>query len=110
MNFDAKVRRGSFEPEDLFHAHIAGMDCFAIGLKVASKLIEDRVLDAFIEDRYSSYTRGIGLDIVEGKTDFHALEAYAYQLGDIKNQSGRQERLKAAVNRYIIETLSSVTV
>ncbi|RXZ00615.1 xylose isomerase [Fictibacillus sp. S7] len=110
LNFDAKVRRGSFEPEDLFHAHIAGMDCFAIGLKVANKLIEDRVLDAFIEDRYSSYTRGIGLDIVEGKTDFHALEAYAYQLGDIKNQSGRQERLKATVNRYIIETLSSVTV
>ncbi|WHY72924.1 xylose isomerase [Fictibacillus enclensis] len=110
LNFDAKVRRGSFEAEDLFHAHIAGMDCFAIGLKVANKLIEDRVLDAFIEDRYSSYTRGIGLDIVEGKTDFHALEAYAYQLGDIKNQSGRQERLKATVNRYIIETLSSVTV
>ncbi|MDM5197314.1 xylose isomerase [Fictibacillus enclensis] len=110
LNFDAKVRRGSFEPEDLFHAHIAGMDCFAFGLKVANKLIEDRVLDAFIEDRYSSYTRGIGLDIVEGKTDFHALEAYAYQLGDIKNQSGRQERLKATVNRYIIETLSSVTV
>ena len=48
LNFDAKVRRGSFEPEDLFHAHIAGMDSFAIGLKVAQKLIEDQVLEDVI--------------------------------------------------------------
>jgi xylose isomerase len=50
LNFDAKVRRGSFESEDLFHAHIAGMDAFAIGLKVANKLIEDKVLDGFVEE------------------------------------------------------------
>ncbi|MCM3117640.1 xylose isomerase [Neobacillus sp. MER 74] len=110
LNFDAKVRRGSFEAEDLFHAHIAGMDAFAIGLKVANKLIEDKVLDSFIEERYSSYTNGIGLDIVEGKTNFRELEAYALQLTEIKNISGRTERLKALINQYLLETLSSVTV
>ncbi|MBS4177334.1 xylose isomerase [Lederbergia citrea] len=107
LNFDAKVRRGSFEPEDLFHAHIAGMDSFAIGLKVANKLLEDRVLEDFIADRYGSFTEGIGLDIVEGRTDFHKLEKYALQLGEIKNRSGRQELLKATVNQYLLETLSS---
>ncbi|MBS4193765.1 xylose isomerase [Lederbergia citri] len=106
LNFDAKVRRGSFEPEDLFHAHIAGMDSFAIGLKVAAKLLEDRVLEDFVADRYSSYTEGIGLDIVEGKANFHKLEEYALQLGNIQNRSGRQERLKAIVNQYLLETLA----
>ncbi|MGG3470056.1 xylose isomerase [Neobacillus pocheonensis] len=110
LNFDAKVRRGSFEPEDLFHAHIAGMDAFAIGLKVANKLIEDKVLDSFIEERYSSYTNGIGLEIVEGRTNFRELEEYALQLTEIKNSSGRTERLKASINQYLLETLSSVTV
>jgi xylose isomerase len=110
LNFDAKVRRGSFESEDLFHAHIAGMDAFAIGLKVANKLIEDKVLDGFIEDRYSSYSNGIGLEIAEGRTNFRELEAYALQLTEIKNTSGRTERLKALVNQYLLETLSSVTV
>jgi len=106
LNFDAKVRRGSFEAEDLFHAHIAGMDSFAIGLKVAAKLLEDRVLEDFIADRYSSFTEGIGLDIVEGRADFHKLEEYALRLGNIQNRSGRQERLKAIVNQYLLETLS----
>ncbi|WP_148631200.1 xylose isomerase [Bacillus sp. E214] len=110
LNFDAKVRRGSFEPEDLFHAHIAGMDAFAIGLKVANKLIEDKALDSFVEERYSSYQEGVGLDIVEGRTNFRELEKYALQLTEIKNTSGRTERLKAIINQYLLETLSSVHV
>ncbi len=108
LNFDAKVRRGSFEAEDLFHAHIAGMDAFAIGLKVANKLIEDKAIDSFVEERYSSYQQGIGLDIVEGRTNFRELEKYALQLTEIKNTSGRTERLKATINQYLLETLSSV--
>src|SRR5699024_3422329 len=76
LNFDAKVRRGSFEPEDLFRAHIVGMDSFAVGLKVAQKLLDDKVLENIIEDRYSSFTEGIGKDIVEGNTDFHKLEEW----------------------------------
>jgi xylose isomerase len=108
LNFDAKVRRGSFDPEDLFYAHIAGMDTFAVGAKVAQRLIEDKVLDNFIADRYSSYTEGIGLDIVEGKTDFHKLEKHALQLEKIENKSGRQEQLKAVLNKYILEAYASV--
>ncbi|MBM7581671.1 xylose isomerase [Caldicoprobacter guelmensis] len=102
VNFDAKVRRGSFEPEDLFYAHIAGMDTYAIGLKVAAKLIEDKVIDKFIEERYSSYRSGIGLDIVTGKANFHTLEQYAMQNPVIKNRSGRQEVIKALINEYLL--------
>lgn len=107
LNFDAKVRRGSFEPEDLFYAHIAGMDSFAVGLKVAYRLMEDRVFDEFIEERYKSYTEGIGREIVEGTADFHKLEAHALQLGEIQNQSGRQERLKTLLNQYLLEVCAT---
>ncbi|MFB7638932.1 xylose isomerase [Peribacillus butanolivorans] len=110
LNFDAKVRRGSFEPADLFDAHIAGMDSFAIGLKVANKLIVDNVLKDFIAKRYSSYTDGIGLEIAEGRTNFHKLEQYALSLTKVNNESGRQEYLKGIVNQYLLETLSSVKV
>lgn len=105
LNFDAKVRRGSFDPEDLFHAHIAGMDSFAIGAKVAQKLIDDQVLENVIDNRYSSYKDGIGLEIVEGKTDLKSLEQYALDLGEITNQSGRQEQLRAIVNSYLLDIL-----
>ncbi|MGP4105846.1 xylose isomerase [Virgibacillus sp. L01] len=103
LNFDAKVRRGSFEPEDLFHAHIAGMDSFAVGLKVAQKLIDDNVLDDIVENRYSSYKEGIGLDVVQGKTDFHKLEDHALGLSEINNQSGRLEQIKATLNQYLLK-------
>jgi xylose isomerase len=103
LNFDAKTRRGSFEPEDLFYAHIAGMDSFARGLKVAAKLIEDRVFENFIDYRYRSFKEGIGLEIVSGRANFHTLEAYALQNREIKNESGRQEKLKAILNQYILE-------
>ncbi|MCM3404413.1 xylose isomerase [Cytobacillus oceanisediminis] len=108
LNFDAKVRRGSFDPEDLFYAHIAGMDTFAVGAKVAQRLMEDKVLDNFIADRYSSYTEGIGLEIVKGKADFRKLEKHALQLEKIENKSGRQEQLKAVLNKYILEAYASV--
>jgi xylose isomerase len=103
LNFDAKVRRSSFEPEDLFHAHVAGMDAFARGLKVAHKLIEDRVFEDIIAERYSSFTKGIGLDIVEGRANFHTLEAYALNNDNIKNFSGRTEKIKAVLNQYLLE-------
>lgn len=105
LNFDAKVRRGSFEVEDLFHAHIAGMDSFAIGLKVANNLLKDRVLEDFIAERYKSFTEGIGLDIVEGRADFHTLEEYALNLETIENKSGRTERLRALINQYLLNVL-----
>ncbi|PJY98544.1 xylose isomerase [Bacillus vallismortis] len=103
LNFDAKVSRSSFEPDDLVHAHIAGMDAFARGLRVAHKLIEDRVFDDVIQHRYRSFTEGIGLEITEGRANFHTLEQYALNHKAIKNESGRQERLKAILNQYILE-------
>ncbi|WCM60567.1 xylose isomerase [Paenibacillus polymyxa] len=103
INFDAKVRRASFEPEDLFLAHIAGMDTYAKGLKVAAKLIEDRVFEDFIEKRYSSFKEGIGADIVSGKATLASLAEYALaNETPRKNVSGRQEYLKATLNQYIL--------
>ena len=104
LNFDSKVRRASFEEVDLFYAYIAGMDAFARGLKVAAKLIEDKVFENFISNRYASYTDGIGKDIVEGKVGFKELEAYALNNGVTPNVSGRQELLETILNQYIMET------
>ena len=102
LNFDAKVRRGSFEQEDLFYGHIAGMDSFAVGLEVADKLIEDSVLDHFIENRYKSYNEGIGKGIIEGKATLQSLEDYVLDLPEIKNESGRVEELKGLLNQYLL--------
>ncbi len=104
LNFDSKVRRASFEEDDLFYAYIAGMDAFARGLKVAAKLIEDRVFEDFKEKRYASYKEGIGKNIVEGKVGFKELEAYALENGVTPNVSGRQELLESILNQYIMET------
>jgi xylose isomerase len=104
LNFDSKVRRGSFEPDDLFIAYIVGMDTFAKGLLVADKLLEDGVLEDFVAKRYSSYTEGIGKDIVDGKVGFEELAAYAKKNDQIKNHSGRQELLEGIVNSYIYKS------
>ncbi|NOW91559.1 xylose isomerase [Clostridium beijerinckii] len=103
VNFDSKVRRASFEKEDLFLAYIAGMDTFAKGLRVAYKLLENGDLEDFIKEKYSSFTEGIGKEIVEGKVGFKELEAYALNNNPIINKSGRQELLESIVNQYIFE-------
>jgi xylose isomerase len=103
LNFDAKVRRASFEPEDLFLSYIAGMDTFAKGLRVAHKLLEDGVLENNIKERYSSFDEGIGKQIVEGQVGFKDLEKYALENSIITNKSGRQEMLESIVNQYIFE-------
>lgn len=102
VNFDAKVRRESFEPLDLFYAHIGGMDAFAKGLKVAAAIIEDDALGSFIKDRYASWDSGIGADIEAGKVGFTELEQYMLGKGEVAaNISGRQEMLEGIVNRYL---------
>lgn len=99
LNFDAKTRRGSYEPADIFHAYIAGMDTFALGLRLADKLIQDGRLDAFVADRYASWNTGIGAEIRAGKATMADLEAYALRMGDVQtNQSGRQEYLENLLN------------
>ncbi len=101
INFDAKVRRGSFDPVDLFHAHIGGMDSFARGLKSAQKIIDDGAIDGFTKERYASYRRGIGKKIMSGKATFAELERYVYQNGEPEKMSGREEMLENTINGYI---------
>ncbi len=103
LNFDAKPRRASFELDDLVLSHIAGMDAFAAGLKIAAKLWEDKVLEKLIDQRYASYNDGIGKAIEEGKVDFKKLEKYVLEKGDLEpNESGRQELLESIINQYLL--------
>jgi xylose isomerase len=102
VNFDAKVRRESFEPVDLFHAHIGGMDAFARGLKIAAAIRAEGELDAFVKQRYASWDTGIGAEIESGAANFKTLETYMLGKGDIApNASGRQEMLENLINRYL---------
>jgi xylose isomerase len=99
LNFDAKTRRGSFEFDDIFLAYIAGIDSFALGLRIADKLISDGRIDTFIKERYASYNSGIGADIVSNKATMADLEKYALTLGEVKTlKSGRQEYLESVMN------------
>ncbi len=103
LNFDAKVRRASFQEDDLFLAYIAGMDTFAKGLRVAAHLLQDGVFESFKAKRYESYSEGIGKDIVSNRVGFSELEAYALIHGVTPNVSGRQEYLESLLNQYILE-------
>jgi xylose isomerase len=102
LNFDAKVRRDSFEPVDLFHAHVGAMDAFAQGLKIAAAMRKDGVLADIVKQRYSSWDTGVGAEIEAGRHDFASLETYMLKKGDAeKNVSGRQEMIENIINRYI---------
>ena len=102
LNFDAKVRRESFEPIDLFYAHIGGMDAFARGLKIAAAIRADGRLEQILKDRYSSWDSGVGAEIEGGKHDFKSLEKYMLGKGEITpNASGRQELIENLINTYV---------
>ncbi|MDA9778117.1 xylose isomerase [Rubripirellula sp.] len=102
VNFDAKVRRESFEPIDLFHAHIGSMDAFAKGLKVAAAIRADQGIGNLITERYKSWDQGIGAKIEAGSVGFTELEIYMLEKGEVdSNVSGRQELLENLVNRYL---------
>ena len=102
INFDAKVRRESFEPIDLFHAHIGGMDAFARGFKIARAIIADGRLAAFVKERYRSWDCELGRRVEAGKASFGDLESYILPKGDAaKNVSGRQEMLENLINEFI---------
>ena len=102
LNFDAKVRRESFEPIDLFHAHIGAMDSFAQGLKIAAAIRKDGLLRDIVKHRYASWDTGIGAKIETGHENFETLEAYMLTKGEAdKNASGRQEFIENIINRYL---------
>ena len=102
VHFDAKVRRESFEPIDLFYAHVGGMDAFARGLKIAAAIREEGELCQFVKDRYSSWDSGVGAEIESGNAAFESLEAYMLDKGAItENVRGRQVLLENLINRFI---------
>jgi xylose isomerase len=103
INFDAKLRRSSIDTEDIFIGHIAGMDAFAAGLKAATNLIEEGTLEKFIEDRYSSYSEGIGKKIINNETSFEELEEYIIDKKNIKNSSGKIEYLETLITRALLK-------
>lgn len=102
VNFDAKVRRESFEPIDLFHAHVGGMDAFARGLKIAAAIRADGRMDEVVKARYSSWDGELGQKIEAGNASFAELESYMLEKGEIApNASGRQEMLENIFNEYL---------
>ncbi len=103
FNFDAKTRRPSYTHEDMFLAFILGMDAFAKGLITAAKIIEDGRIDAFIEEKYSSYKSGIGKKIIDNNTNLEELSDYALKMKKPELPgSGRQEYLQAIVNSLLL--------
>src|SRR6056297_3015459 len=103
LNFDAKVRRPSFKMEDLFYAHIAGMDAFAKGLKIAVKILEDNVLEDFVAERYESFESEKALQFEEGKLSLSDMEAYIRDKEVSLPASGRQEMLEGILNDVIFD-------
>ncbi|MCS8594275.1 xylose isomerase [Enterococcus faecium] len=102
INFDSKVRRSSFEMEDLLLAHIAGMDTFARGLKAAARLIEEEFFETIKEERYASYKSGVGERIIMDQEDLESLTEYALVHDQIKNESSHLEWIKSRLNDYLV--------
>jgi xylose isomerase len=102
FNFDAKVRRQSNDPVDLFHAHVGGMDILARSFLIADKMLSDGKLQAFVDERYAGWNEGLGQEILSGKLSLAQLaDRVLAQKIDPKPRSGRQEMLENLVNRYL---------
>ncbi|UXA61536.1 xylose isomerase [Xanthomonas prunicola] len=100
LNFDAKVRRESSDPQDLFLAHIGGMDAFARGLEVANALLTSSPLEQWRAERYASFDKGAGADFAAGKSTLADLAKHA--AGNAPKQiSGRQEAYENLINQYL---------
>ena len=102
FNFDAKLRRPSIDPEDLFHAHIGGMDAYALAFKLARRILAEGKFTQFLKDRYASYDTGFGRDIEKRRVGFRDLNKLVLgQLGEPKPRSGKQEYLENLLNSYL---------
>ena len=101
INFDAKIRRNSTDPADLFHAHIGGMDVFARALITADNILQKSDYKKLRTDRYASYDSGKGKDFEEGKLLLEDLRAYAIENGEPATISGKQEYMENIINRFI---------
>jgi xylose isomerase len=101
VNFDAKTRRNSTDPEDLFVAHIGGMDAIARGLIIADQILTHSPYRKFRKERYASFDSGKGKDFEEGKLGLEDLRNFAFTNGEPKQISGKQEWLENIINNYI---------
>jgi xylose isomerase len=101
LNFDAKVRRGSFDTKDLLVAHLSGMDTFARALLVADRLIADGVLSKPLAERYAGWRGPFGAEILGGRTSLRELSDWAQANGEPDLVSGRQELLERVLNDYL---------
>ncbi|MDF2431705.1 MAG: xylose isomerase [Mucilaginibacter sp.] len=101
INFDAKIRRNSTDPADLFYAHIGGMDVFARGLITADNILQNSEYKKLRKERYASFDTGKGKEFEEGKLSLEDLRAYAIGNGEPKTISGKQEYMENLINRFI---------
>jgi xylose isomerase len=102
MNFDAKLRRQSIDAEDLFHAHIGGIDTLARALLIAERMVADGKLASVIEQRYAGWKQDLGERILSGKLSLADLSEHVLSQGlEPKARSGRQEALENLVNQYL---------
>ncbi|MEO6874638.1 MAG: xylose isomerase [Opitutaceae bacterium] len=102
FNFDAKLRRPSIDLEDLFHAHIGGMDAYALAFKLARRVIADGKFTQFLKTRYASFDTGFGRDIEKRRVGFKDLNKLVLnQLGEPTPRSGKQEYLENLLNSYL---------
>ena len=101
INFDAKIRRNSTDAEDLFHAHIGGMDAFARALITADDILNKSDFKKLRKERYATFDGGKGKAFEEGKVSLEDLRAYAIENGEPAVKSGKQEYLENIINRFI---------
>lgn len=99
-NFDAKTRRNSTDLEDIFIAHISGMDAMARALESAARLLEESPYRKMLAERYASFDTGMGKDFEDGKLTLEQVVAYAKEHGEPRQTSGKQELYEAIVNMY----------
>ena len=101
INFDAKTRRNSTDLEDIFYAHIGGMDIFARALLTADKILSDSAYASMLADRYASFNFGAGADFEQGKLSLTDLHKVAHENGELPLRSGKQELFENIINQYI---------
>jgi len=102
FNFDAKLRRPSIDLTDLFHAHIGGMDAYALAFKLARRILADGKVEQFVADRYASFDTGYGRDIEKRRTSLRDLNRLVLtKLGEPRPRSGKQEYLENLLMQYL---------
>jgi xylose isomerase len=99
-NFDAKLRRSSTDPEDIFIAHISAMDAMAHALLNAAAVIEESPLCEMVKERYASFDSGLGKKFEDGKATLEELYDYAKKNGEPVAKSGKQELYETMLNLY----------